>query len=53
MIVGVFAEGGVGCACGLVYGVVCVRLGGNILYPKGGAAVAGAVQHLTSLRTLE
>ncbi len=36
----------------LVCGVVCVSLSGNDLGAEGGAAMAGAVQHLTSLRTL-
>jgi hypothetical protein len=40
---------GVGCVCG----VVCVRLSDNRLGEEGGAAMAGAVQHLTSLTTLE
>ena len=37
----------------LVCGVVCVRLDGNDLGAEGGAAMAGALQHLTSLTTLE
>ena len=36
-----------------VCGVVCVSLRRNDLGAEGGAAMAGAVQHLTSLRTLE
>ncbi len=42
--------------CG-VYGVwcgeVCVSLSHNDLGAEGGAAMAGAVQHLASLRTLQ
>ncbi len=55
----VFADGGVGCVvwfgvwrvvwCRVVY----VSLGDNGLCVEGGAAMAGAVQHLTSLTTLE
>ena len=37
----------------LVCGVVCVSLSGNRLGAEGGAAMAGAVQHLTSLTALE
>ena len=33
--------------------MVCVSLSGNSLGVEGGAAMAGAVQHLTSLTTLE
>jgi hypothetical protein len=36
-----------------VCGVVCVSLTGNWVGAEGGAAMAGAVQHLTSLTTLE
>jgi hypothetical protein len=43
---GLFADGGVGCA-------VCVSLSDNWLGVKGGAAIVGTVQHLTSLTTLE
>ena len=39
--------------CGVMCGVVCVSLGANQLGAEGGAAMAGAVQHLTSLTTLE
>ena len=38
--------------CFVVCGVVCVSLGWNDLGAEGGAAMAGAVQHLTSLTTL-
>jgi hypothetical protein len=37
----------------LVCGVICVSLRGNDLGAAGGAAMADAVQHLTSLTTLE
>jgi hypothetical protein len=36
-----------------VCGVVCVSLSKNDLDAEGGAAMAGAVQHLTSLTTLK
>jgi hypothetical protein len=50
----VFGDGGVGCVCVCcVFGVVCVSLRENWLDAEGGAAMAGAVQHLTSLTTLE
>jgi hypothetical protein len=42
----------VGCVFG-DGGVVCVSLKRNDLGAEGGAAMAGAVQHLTSLTTLE
>ncbi len=52
----VFGDGGgwmcvrcVRCVCG----VVCVSLSNSWLGAEGGAAMAGAVQHLTSLTTLE
>ncbi len=50
----VFCDGGVGCVfwC-MVCGVVCVSLKRNDLGAEGGAAMAGAVQHLTSLATLK
>ena len=38
--------------CGFVCGFVCVSLSDNGLYAAGGAVMAGAVQHLTSLTTL-
>ncbi len=41
-----------GLVCGFVCGVVCVSLKYNKLGAEGGAAMAGAVQHLTSLTTL-
>ncbi len=48
------------CTCLLcVFGVcfvcvcVCVSLSGNDFGAEGGAAMAGAMQHLTSLTTLE
>ena len=44
----VFADGG----CGCLFGVVCVSLSNNWLGAEGGAAMAGAVQHLTSLTIL-
>ena len=37
----------------LVCGVACLSLSRNDLGAEGGAAMAGAVQHLTSLTTLE
>ena len=37
----------------MVCRLVCVSLSGNRLGAEGGAAMAGAVQHLTSLTTLE
>ena len=37
----------------VVCGVVCVSLSWNNLGAEGGAAMAGAVQHLRSLTTLE
>ena len=54
----VFADGGVGwmcvrCVWCLVCGAVCVSLSVNDIGAEGGAAMAGAVQHLTSLTTLE
>jgi hypothetical protein len=41
--------------CGVLFvcGVACVSLSYNDLGAEGGAAMAGAVQHLTSLTTLE
>ncbi len=56
-----FADCGVGCVvcgvwcvvCGLVCGLVCVSLSGNNLGAVGGAAMAGAVQRLTSLTTMK
>ncbi len=58
MYVCVFGDGG-GWMCvrcdvsWVVCGVVRVSFNRNRLGPEGGAAMAGAVQHLTSLRTLE
>jgi hypothetical protein len=50
----VFADGGVGyVALCVVCGVVCVSLSYNKLGAAGGAAMAGAVQRLTSLTTLQ
>ena len=40
------------CVCDLVCDLVCVSLSGNDLGAEGGAAMAGAVQHLTSLTAL-
>ncbi len=41
------------CDVWCVVGVVCVSLRVNYLDADGGAAMAIAVQHLTSLRTLK
>ncbi len=44
----------VGCVwCGVWCGEVCVSLSGNDLGAEGGAAMAGALQRLTSLTTLK
>ena len=47
-------RGRVGCVCEVwcVCDLVCVSLSENGLGAEGGAAMAGAVQHLTSLTTL-
>jgi hypothetical protein len=49
MVVG----GCVWCVVWCVWFGVCVRLNSNRLGAEGGAAMAGAVQRLTSLRTLK
>ena len=54
LYVGVFGEVGVWmCVWYGVCDMVCVSLRANFLGAEGGAAMAGAVQHLTSLTTLE